>query len=139
MSSTWSPSAHHRSASFGVSLLGSVCVILFVLSLLSSYILPFASEVEEARPDKPIARVARGDELDRTGQDRTRRKKTPAGYQMPISRPKSEQPAVGATFWRCSETVSRKTWNNQISSLLWSEPEMLTEDRANHVYQSHKV
>ncbi|KAF3060285.1 hypothetical protein CFAM422_011377 [Trichoderma lentiforme] len=58
---------------------------------------------------------------------------------MSISRPKSEQPAVGATFWRCSETVSRKTWNNQILSLLWSEPEMLTEDRQTNVYQSHKV
>lgn len=109
-----------------VSLLGSVCLFCFVVFYCRLIFCLFASEVEEARPDKPIAEVC---ERRWKGQDRTRRKKTPAGYQMSISRPKSEQPAVGATFWRCSETVSRKTWNNQILSLLWSEPEMLTEDR----------
>lgn len=109
-----------------VSLLGSVCLFCFVVFNRRLIFCLFASEVEEARPDKPIAGVC---ERRWKGQDRTRRKKTPAGYQMSISRPKSEQPAVGATFWRCSETVSRKTWNNQILSLLWSEPEMLTEDR----------
>ncbi|EHK15978.1 uncharacterized protein TRIVIDRAFT_187536 [Trichoderma virens Gv29-8] len=47
---------------------------------------------------------------------------------MSISRPKSEQPAVGAAG-DAGETESQKTWNNQILSLIWSEPKMLTEDR----------